>query len=199
MTDLDGIDLELVQQLAIPASVHDARGRFVYINPAAERASGMTNTDWVGRSLLEPLVPEARPNVDEQFRRAVQSGSPTDFETVFVDGHGHTRGVRAQYVPIRRGDEVIGVLILAFDVHPVGSRRELTIAPELTRRQREILELVAAGHTTADIARELTLSEETVRNHVRAILQRLQAHTRTEAVAAAKRLGLLAAPPLASD
>jgi DNA-binding CsgD family transcriptional regulator len=90
----------------------------------------------------------------------------------------------------------VGVLILAFEVRqppsePVGRPR-----PQLTPRQREILDLIAAGLSTAEVASELTLSPETVRNHLRSVFRELRAHTRVEAIVAAHRLGLLAAPAL---
>ena len=63
--------------------------------------------------------------------------------------------------------------------------------PELTSRQSEILRLLAAGRTTREIARELYLSEATVRNHVRAILLALGAHSQLEALARACEMGML--------
>ena len=53
----------------------------------------------------------------------------------------------------------------------------------LTPRQLEILQLIAAGETTTEIARRLFLSPETVRWHVKAILRKLKARTRAEAAA----------------
>jgi PAS domain S-box-containing protein len=191
------IDVGLVDSLVVPASLHDVRGRFVCVNAAAERASGRSNAWWRGRHFTEPLPPEAREKVAEQFQRAVERGEPTDFETVFVDASGQLRGVRAQQLPLRVGEAIVGILILAFEVpqaafEPSAIERE----PRLTRRQREILELIASGHSTSDIATRLTLSNETVRNHVRGLLRELQVHTRLEAIAAARRLGLLASPVL---
>lgn len=61
----------------------------------------------------------------------------------------------------------------------------------LTHRQLEILGLIAQGRTTGQIARELWLSVATVRNHVARTLRALDAHSRLEAVANARRLGLL--------
>lgn len=61
----------------------------------------------------------------------------------------------------------------------------------ITRRQREVLALVAEGLTNAQIAERLFISEKTVGHHVSAVLQRLQARSRTEAVAVARRLDLL--------
>ena len=53
----------------------------------------------------------------------------------------------------------------------------------LSPREREILELLGAGHTGVQIARDLYLSAETVRTHVRNAIQKLEARTRTQAVA----------------
>jgi DNA-binding NarL/FixJ family response regulator len=71
-------------------------------------------------------------------------------------------------------------------VHPA------PIAPErLTPRQFEVLQLIAGGAGTADIADLLQLSRDTVRNHVQAVLRRLEAKSRIEAVAIARRDALV--------
>jgi PAS domain S-box-containing protein len=196
---LEGVDVWLVDSLGVAASLHDVEGRFVHLNAAAERASGKTNAQLLGRRFTELLPPEARENVEAQFRRAAERGEPTDFETVFVDASGRLRGVRAQHLPLRAGDVIVGVLILAFDARhlpaePIAARIERQ--PHLTPRQREILDLIASGLSTSEIAKELTLSSETVRNHLRSVFSELHAHSRTEAIATAQRLGLLATPAL---
>jgi len=66
-------------------------------------------------------------------------------------------------------------------VPPSGSRGKLT------RRQREILQLLADGGSTSAAARELGLSEETVKTHTKNVLARLGAKNRTHAVAIALR------------
>jgi PAS domain S-box-containing protein len=191
------VDLRFVDRLAVPASLHDVDGRFVHMNPAAERASGLSNAQVLGRHLTEPVLPEGRESVEAQFRRAVEHGEPTDFETAFLDARGHPRSVRAQHLPLRDRDSIVGVLILAFEVRrPPRDPIHLGSDPQLTRRQREIVNLIAAGLSTAEIARELMLSTETVRNHLRNAFRELGVHTRVEAIAAARRLGLLATPGL---
>jgi PAS domain S-box-containing protein len=195
--ELRDVDLWLVDSLMVPASLHDVDGRFVHMNAAAERASGTSNAEMLGRHYTDRLHPDARQKVVAQFRRVVERGEPTDFETAFIDASGRLRGVRAQQLPLRSRDTIVGVLILAFDVgrppsEPIGLERE----PRLTPRQREILDLIASGQSTSEIASKLALSTETVRNHVRRVLSELQVHTRLEAIAAARRLGLLAAPAL---
>jgi DNA-binding NarL/FixJ family response regulator len=66
-------------------------------------------------------------------------------------------------------------------VPPKGSRGKLT------RRQREILQLLANGESTTVAARELDLSEETVKTHIKTALARLGARNRTHAVSIALR------------
>ncbi len=194
---LKDVGLSLVDRLVVPASVHDVEGRFVHVNAAAERASGHSKAELLGGHFTDLLHPEAREAVVAQFRRAVERGEPTHFETVFIDAAGHLRGVGAQHLPLRDGDTIVGVLILAFDVRrPPAEPIRLRPEPRLTFRQREILELIASGLSTADVARELTLSPETVRNHLRSVFRELGVHNRVEAIVAAQRIGLLAAPPL---
>jgi len=57
----------------------------------------------------------------------------------------------------------------------------------LTAREREILQLLADGMSNADVAQKLFISQETVKSHVRHILTKLEADTRTHAVAIALR------------
>jgi len=64
------------------------------------------------------------------------------------------------------------------------------VFPDLTSREREILELVAAGLGNAAIANRLSLSPKTVRNHVSSIFTKLQVADRAEAIVRARRAGL---------
>jgi len=62
--------------------------------------------------------------------------------------------------------------------------------PELTAREREILNLIARGHMNPEIAKALTLSPKTVRNYVSNILDKLQVADRAEAIVRAREAGL---------
>jgi PAS domain S-box-containing protein len=194
---LHDVDMWLVDSLIVPASLHDVYGHFVHMNAAAEQASGYSSAQMRGRHYTELLPAEARDNVEALFRGAVEHGEPTAFETIFEDSGGRLRGTRAQHLPLRRDDRIVGVLILAFEVRlPPAEHIRFEHGPRLTARQRETLSLLAGGLSTAEVARELTLSPETVRNHLRNASRELNAHTRLEAIASAQRLGLLAAPVL---
>jgi DNA-binding CsgD family transcriptional regulator len=62
---------------------------------------------------------------------------------------------------------------------------------QLTQREIEVLELVAQGKSNKEIATSLFISVNTVRNHLVRISRRLEAGSRTEVVAKARRVGLL--------
>jgi DNA-binding NarL/FixJ family response regulator len=62
--------------------------------------------------------------------------------------------------------------------------------PQLSPREREVLELMARGYNNNRIARELFLSDKTVRNHVSSVLTKLDAPDRSEAILRARRAGL---------
>jgi DNA-binding NarL/FixJ family response regulator len=63
--------------------------------------------------------------------------------------------------------------------------------PSLTKREREILRLLADGMRNDQVARHLTISPLTVRTHVKKAMEKLEADTRTEAVARAMRASLI--------
>lgn len=64
--------------------------------------------------------------------------------------------------------------------------------PMLTEREREVLDLIAAGSTNKEIAERLYLSPHTVKEHTSALYRKLNARNRAEAVQRAQRIGLLA-------
>jgi two-component system NarL family response regulator len=70
-------------------------------------------------------------------------------------------------------------------------RSQQVPTPRLTERELEVLKLVARGLNNRDIAKELFISENTVKNHIRNILEKLQLHSRMEAVVYAVREKLL--------
>jgi len=68
--------------------------------------------------------------------------------------------------------------------HPVKTSRATR---RVTPRELQVLSLIADGYSTREIARDLWITEETVRTHVRRLLNRLGARTRAHAVAIAFR------------
>ncbi len=77
---------------------------------------------------------------------------------------------------------------------PLGEEVQTSNPPlfeKLTTREEQVLKLLAKGHSTREIAQNLSISPNTVRNHVQHILQKLQVHTRLEAVTYAIKHGLI--------
>lgn len=89
---------------------------------------------------------------------------------------------------------VAGLVVLAPGLNPLHSLSETAdevLLDDLTPREKEVLQLVAEGLTNKAIAHQLSISEHTVKFHVNAIMSKLNAQSRTEAVVRATRLGLI--------
>ena len=79
---------------------------------------------------------------------------------------------------------------LMHHMHKRSSRRELT-AVHFSKREKQVLELLAEGNTNRNIGTKLFISESTVKFHVHAILSKLDASNRTEAVSIAAHQGII--------
>lgn len=77
------------------------------------------------------------------------------------------------------------------DLHTLASRDRTEVGATLTAREREVLALLGQASSAAVIARELSLSINTVRKHIAAILMKLHANSQLEAVVTAQRAGLI--------
>jgi len=73
----------------------------------------------------------------------------------------------------------------------VAAPQRVLVPPQLTQRELEVLQMMATNRSNKEIAAALTLGEETVRSHIKRILQKLDQPNRTQAVLAALRLGLI--------
>jgi DNA-binding NarL/FixJ family response regulator len=94
---------------------------------------------------------------------------------------------------VARGDAVFGPAVagrvLSYLTRPL-SARDPMLFPELSEREREVLQLMARGLSNGEIARTLVVSPKTVRNHVSNVFSKLQVTDRSEAVLRARRAGL---------
>ncbi len=190
MSDLKSIggDVEAaLEEVSVPTYVIDAHGVIRWVNPAARRLVG----DVRGRQFTSVVSAEETHRAREVFARNI-TGAPRhkDHEVVLLGADGDRVGVEISSVPLYRGDRVIGVFGQVVDVDEDEPPEP---HPHLTPRQTEVLRMLERGRSTEQIAGELQLSVETVRNHIRAILRALGVHTRLEAVAVARRAHIVPA------
>jgi PAS domain S-box-containing protein len=176
-----GGDVEqALRSVGVPSYVLDTTGVVRWINPAAEQLVG----DVRGRHFTSVVAPEDNRRAREQFARKVLGTSPaTDATAVLVSKAGTRVAVEISSVPLMSGERVVGVFGL-FEGRPDDT--PTAPHPHLTPRQVEVLRLLEQGHSTKQIAAELHLSTETVRNHIRRLFRALGVHSRLEAVAAAR-------------
>ncbi|MYS84741.1 response regulator [Embleya scabrispora] len=127
-----------------------------------------------------------------------------DDDTVFAALRAGARGyllkeadgddIRRALLGVARGEAVFGPRIaqrvLSFFAGTSSTARGAGPFPQLTDREREILDLLARGLPNSAIATRLVLSEKTIRNRVADVLAKLRARTRAEAVALARDAGL---------
>jgi len=126
-----------------------------------------------------------------------------DDETVFAAVRAGARGYvlkgaqRAELLrairAVTAGEAIFGPgvarRLMAYFARPA-PRPDPAAFPELTDREREILDMVARGRSNADITAELVLAPKTVRNHVSNIFSKLQVRDRSEAIVRAREAGL---------
>ncbi|MFQ5555449.1 MAG: response regulator [Acidimicrobiia bacterium] len=119
-------------------------------------------------------------------RRAVELGA----SGYLLKSAGRDEIIRALRQVAEGGAYVQGEITLPLLEHVAGGY-EAGSSPELSPREREVLGLVARGLENKQIARELGLSEATVKTYLKSVFERLEVRTRAEAVAVALREGLI--------
>ena len=174
---------EVLEHVNVPSYHIDASGVIRWLNRAAKNIVG----DVRGRQFTSVVAPEATLRARELFAQKIVGGTEvTDAAVVVLGADGSRVAAEISSVPIYKGDHVVGVfgqvsgLIEEPHEHP-----DL----QLTPRQAEVLALLERGRTTREIADELHVSPETVRNHVKRLLRAVGAHSRLEAVAIAHSSG----------
>jgi PAS domain S-box-containing protein len=170
---------EALEHINVPSYLIDPTGIIRWVNPAAQRLVGEVR----GRQFTSVVAPEETRRARELFARKIVGGaSVTDAAVVLVNLDGGRIGVEVSSVPLHDGEHVVGVFGQVSDlVEEPHEHPDLRLTP----RQSEVLELLERGRSTGQIADELQLSTETVRNHIRALLRAVGAHSRLEAVAIA--------------
>jgi DNA-binding NarL/FixJ family response regulator len=134
------------------------------------------------------VAPEDVARVGAEIEQMRSGAVSSDYEIAVLLRDGQRRRVEISSVAIEGNAVFHGVFGV---VQRPGSRLRAPAESLLTRRQEEVLELLASGHSTKQIAATLHVSRETVRNHVRGVLRALGAHSRIEAIAEARHRGII--------
>jgi PAS domain S-box-containing protein len=176
---------EALGRVNVPTYVIDTTGIIRWLNPAAERLVG----DARGRQFTSVVATEYQRHARELFAKNIAgTAHVVDEEVVLVGRKGDRVGVEVSSVRLHRGERVVGVF---GQIKHEPADPPVRAHPALTPRQAEVLRMLEHGRSTAQIAEQLNLSKETVRNHVYRVLRNLGVHSRIEAVALARRHHLL--------
>ena len=177
---LDAVRLEqALEHVNVPSYHIDPTGVVRWLNGAARNVVG----DVRGWQFTSVVAPEDSRRAKELFaRKVIGAAAVTDARVEVVAKDGTRVAVEISSVPVFDGDHLVGVFGQVSDlIEEPRAHPELRLTP----RQAEVLALLERGLTTKQIAEELHLSGETVRNHVKRLLQTMGAHSRLEAVAMA--------------
>jgi len=171
---------DALDRVNVPSYAYDKHGIIRWINRAAHRLMG----DIRGRQITSIVAPEETRRAREAYAKHIIGHEDIEASAVLIGKDGGRVSVEVSAVTLFDGHRVVGVF---GQVTEVEEEAERPLHPHLTPRQAEVLRLLEHGRSTQQIANDLHLSLETVRNHIRGILRALDVHSRLEAVAVARR------------
>ena len=174
--------------LPLSITLADREGIFRWINTHAREELGPV----VGHPFTRVIAREDVTGARTRFARKVVGLEQMSRRRVtLLLANGGRQSAEVAAVPLVAEREVVGVLAVIQPASPVldGADPSRVRMPALTPRQHDVLRRLGAGGSTAEIAADLHLAPDTVRNHIRAVLRRLGVHTRLEAVVLAQRHG----------
>lgn len=165
-------------------------------NAAAERLTGISAADAVGCTCWEVIRgTDAAGNLichpGCSVARLAKQGWPVTCKDLHVRTPTGPKRLEISTIVVEIGEGQVVLHPMRIAELEEAGAGDGGRAPRLTPRQLEILSLLAAGVRVKQIAFRLTLSETTVRNHIRAVLSELGAHSQLEAVAKARQLALV--------
>jgi DNA-binding CsgD family transcriptional regulator len=169
--------------------------RVVVWNSAAEELMGLKAEDALGSYCWEALrgraedgSPLCAPSC--RYAKLARSGSPVPCHRLVVPAADGPWEVSLSTITVD-GDPPLFLHVIC-DRKALPARSKSGVAdPQLTRREYQVLELLADGVPPKLIAFRLSISVATVRNHIRRILAKLQAQSQLQALARARSLGII--------
>jgi len=199
----------------------DPRAATVALGPVLSGAATVSATTWLPHAyLLEALARHALGDpaaAGDAMRRAVELAMPDGAVMAFLF-HPPARELFDRYAP--DGDEQSALVAEIRSLLPPGPsghggtgsppmrgeipggrppRETERLVDPLSQSEIRVLSYLSTNLSAPEIARELSVSVATVRTHIRHLFLKLGAHSRTEAVAGARSVGLLAPPPRRPD
>jgi len=188
--------------------------RIVYWDSEAESLTGLLSEEVVGKHCYEVVLGEREGGnpfctYGCSVMRLAQAGRPvSSYDMRITTRTGQKRWVNVSNLSVDsdEGPYLVHLLRDSQGTHetmemargliqlsskkdaPALDRKDV---PVLTPRQLEVLRLLSEGRSAKEIGQELYLSQATVRNHIRSLLQALGAHSQLEALAKARELGIL--------
>lgn len=178
--------LGTLEAVRVPAYIVDSQRRVRWQNAASIELVG----DLRGRLDASILDPEDLARARAAYAQKQSGATHTEVEVSVARPDGTRVRVSVRSVPLKNAD---GTMIGSFGLVQVLGEMEPSFerAPRLSPRELETLTLLAAGYSTAQMARQMRIANETVRNHVKGVLRSLDARSRVEAVAKGRRMGLI--------
>jgi PAS domain S-box-containing protein len=166
-------------------SVVTADRVIVRVNQAKARLLGRPVEEMIGHRIEEFTAPEQRDEAVRQWTRAAQLGEELIGAYDMVRADGSRVYVRYAAKPVDLDGEgmFICLELLDADEDRLTPSDDAEAGAILTKREREVVRLLALGSTGPDIAAELVLSHDTVRTHVRNAMAKTGARTRAALVA----------------
>jgi PAS domain S-box-containing protein len=175
------------ERMGVPVFVIDRAGLIRYLNKCARQWFG----DVHNRPFTDIFALESRSEARAAFtKKLLGTERVNTAQRRLLTLNGEVLA-RVHAVAIEAGERVVGVFEVASPEAVVRGRGLSLADPDLTPRQAAVLDRLATGMSTEQIAADLGIAADTVRNHIRSILQALGVHSRLQAVAEARRRGLL--------
>ena len=122
-------------------------GTFLFLNRIAP---GLDIEDVTGMTVFDFVVPEAHPTIRACFARVVATGQPDSYETLGMAAHGRTARYFTRIGPIKEGDRVVSLTLIATDVTRIKEAELALLQSEQRLRQSQKME--AIGQLAAGIA-----------------------------------------------
>jgi DNA-binding CsgD family transcriptional regulator len=176
-----------LETIRVPAYIVDLHRRICWQNEASVELVGDIRGRLDGSIGLnnDDLV-----RVRDAWSDKLKGASHSQLEVAVPRPDGSRVRVAVNSVPLRDGDgAMIGSFGLVHVLEELGA--DDVNAPALSPRERQTLALLAGGLSTVQMAQQMGLSQETVRNYVKRVLRVLGARSRVEAVAKARRARLI--------